>query len=664
MKVVVFGGTTEGRVLAQAVAESRIKLHVCVATAYGASLLPSDKNIIIHQGRMDEQEMERFLKKIMPSCCLDATHPYADVVTENVCRTCGRLAIPYFRVYRQQEDAEDVRFVKSVEEAAEFLKGVSGNIFLATGSKELEKYTVIPDYQSRCTVRVLPTVEALTKCSTLGFWGKHLIAMQGPFSEELNYGMLKQSSSQWMVTKNSGKEGGFSEKCEAALRAGARLIVVERPKETEEEPGRIKKMTLPEAVRFLSSLAETIPEKRRKIWLISAGPGNPDLLTKRACQLIRESDVLIGSERMLASCGAVVKEAEKKPVFQSYRKKEIADFIKNHVEYQKIAVLYSGDIGLYSGAKGMRALLKAYEVEEVSGVSSVSYFLNRLGVPRERTVVISMHGQQENVISLLREHEKVCVLLGESGQIARISRELLALDMKKVTITVGERLSYNEERITSGSPADFQTQEFDALSVALFENPKARKPVVCAGIPDESFLRGKVPMTKEEIRILSVSKLKLTEDSILYDVGAGTGSLSVEAARLCKKGRIYAIEKNPQAIELICQNRRQFQVENLEVVEGTAPACLENLPAPTHAFIGGSSGKLAEIIDRIMKKNPKARFVINAVTLETISEIERLAEKYSDVRKPEIVQVNVAKGKKLGKYHFMEAENPVMIVAF
>ena len=664
MKIVVFGGTTEGRVLAQAVAGSKVKLHVCVATAYGASLLPSDKNIIIHQGRMDEQEMERFFKKIMPSCCLDATHPYADLVTENVYRTCSRLAIPYFRVCRQPEDAEEVRFVKSVEEAAEFLKDTSGNIFIATGSKELEKYTIIPDYQSRCTVRVLPTMEALEKCSVLGFQGKYVVAMQGPFSEELNYGMLKQSSSQWMVTKNSGKEGGFSEKCEAASRAGAKMIVVERPKEAEEEAGRIKKMTLQEAVRFISSLAETIPEKRRKVWLIGAGPGNPELLTKKACQLIQESDVLIGSERMLALGAAVVKEAEKKPVFKSYRKKEIADFIKTHVEYQKIAVLYSGDIGFYSGAKGMRTLLKAYEVEEVPGVSSVSYFLNRLGVSRDRTVVISLHGQQENVISLLREHEKVCVLLGEPGQIAQISRELLAFDMKKVTITVGERLSYSEERIISGSPADFQAQEFDALSVALFENPKARKPVVCAGIPDEGFLREKVPMTKEEIRTLSVSKLRLTEDSILYDVGAGTGSISVEAARLCKKGRVYAIEKNSQAVELIRQNRKLFQVENLEVIWGTAPKCLDDLSVPTHAFIGGSSGKLTEIIDRIMKKNPKVRFVINAATLETISEIERLAKIYSDLRKMEIIQVNVARSKRLGNYHFMEAENPVMIVSF
>lgn len=666
MKIVIFGGTAEGRKLVEAAPSGDLKLHICVATEYGASLLPERENVMIHQRAMEENEMEAFLAETAPSYCLDATHPYAALVTKNVQKACLKLKIPYIRVFREEGNSGDFISVESVAAAAEFLKGVSGNIFLTTGSKELDKYTVIPDYKTRCFARVIPSVEVLEKCNALGFFGRNLIAMQGPFSEEINYAMLRQTESEWMVTKNSGREGGYQEKCEAAIRAGVKIVVVERPEEVERA---CSVMSLSEALQFLESLSpsaakkEPPVERKRKVVLVGAGPGNPEYLTKKAADAIKNSDVLIGAERMLA-VGAALLEGEGKPFFISCRKEEIAAFLREHEEYQKAAILYSGDIGFYSGAKGMRALLDEFEIEEASGVSSVVYFLNRLGIPWHETTLISLHGKQENLLPLIREKKWVCALLGERGQIPHISKKLLQAGLTEVKITVGERLSYPEERIAVGKPSSFENQEFEALSVALFENPNPVKRSVCAGISDEEFLRGRVPMTKEEIRTLSLSKLHLTEDAVIYDVGAGTGSLSVEAARLCTAGRVYAIERKPEAAELIRKNKVHFQVENLEVVEGSAPECLTGLPAPTHVFIGGSGRRLPEIIEEIRKKNPGARFVINAVTLETIAEIEALRKKLPDLPKMEIIQVNVARSRRLGEYHLMDAENPVMIAAF
>lgn len=666
MKIVIFGGTAEGRKLVEAAPSGDLKLHICVATEYGASLLPERENVMIHQGAMEENEMEAFLAETAPSYCLDATHPYAALVTKNVQKACLKLKIPYIRVFREEGNSGDFVSVESVAAAAEFLKGVSGNIFLTTGSKELDKYTVIPDYKTRCFARVLPSVEVLEKCNTLGFFGRNLIAMQGPFSEEINYAMLRQTESEWMVTKNSGREGGYQEKCEAAIRAGVKIVVVERPEEVERA---CSVMSLSEALQFLESLSPSAAkkehpvERKRKVVLVGAGPGNPEYLTKKAADAIKNSDVLIGAERMLA-VGAALLEGEGKPSFISCRKEEIAAFLREHEEYQKAAILYSGDIGFYSGAKGMRALLDEFEIEEASGVSSVVYFLNRLGIPWHETTLISLHGKQENLLPLIREKKWVCAFLGERGQISHISKKLLQAGLTEVKITVGERLSYPEERIAAGKPSSFKNQEFEVLSVALFENPNPVKRSVCAGISDEEFLRGRVPMTKEEIRTLSLSKLHLTEDAVIYDVGAGTGSLSVEAARLCTAGRVYAIERKPEAAELIRKNKVHFQVENLEVVEGSAPECLTGLPAPTHVFIGGSGRRLPEIIEEIRKKNPGARFVINAVTLETIAEIEALRKKLPDLPKMEIIQVNVARSRRLGEYHLMDAENPVMIAAF
>lgn len=662
MEIVVFGGTVEGRLLAEALLNRKIKLHVCVATEYGASLLPESENIIIHQGRMEEEEMEVFLKETAPSWCLDATHPYASLVTANLRNACEKQKIPYIRVCRREESLGDFTSVGSVEEAAEFLKTVRGNILITTGSKELEKYTVIPGYETRCFVRVLPTIPVLEKCQELGFSGRNLAAMQGPFSEEVNYALLKQTDSTWLVTKNSGKEGGYQEKCEAALRAGANILVIERP---NEESGEEKNtMSLREAVSFLQSLDKEGKQQKRVLSLIGMGPGAPGLLTGEALNAIRQSEVLIGAGRMLDICMAALPEAKKKPVFQSYVKEEIANFLKEHQEFYRAAILYSGDIGFYSGAKGIRELLTDFETEEISGIPSPVYFLNKLGIPWEDTLLLSCHGQQMNLIPLIREYKKICVLLGKKTQISEISRKLNGFHMDHIKITVGEKLSYPEERIVSGNPMEMEGREFDSLSVALFENPAPDARKVCAGIRDEEFLRGRVPMTKEEIRILSLSKLKLTEDAVVYDVGAGTGSVCVEAALLCKKGQVYAIEQKPEAAALIQENKVRFQAENLEIIQAAAPDCLKELPAPTHVFIGGSGRKLADIIAAVRRKNQRARFVVNAVTLETINSLAKIKEQFPEYGNMEVIQVNVAKSRPLGGYHFMNAENPVMIISF
>lgn len=184
------------------------------------------------------------------------------------------------------------------------------------------------------------------------------------------------------------------------------------------------------------------------------------------------------------------------------------------------------------------------------------------------------------------------------------------------------------------------------------------------GIPDEEFIRGQIPMTKENIRILSVAKLHLQENAIVYDIGAGTGSVTVEMAQLCPKGKIYAIEQKEEGCDLILKNVRKFQLGNVELCHGIAPDCMGQLEPPTHVFIGGSSGKLLDIVEGIRKKNPGTRFVVNAITLETISSLMELSEKYPEYTDMEITEVSIANSKVIGKHHMMQGENPIYIASF
>ena len=279
MKVVIFGGTTEGRQLAGYLIQlnkqqkmQNIQVHVCVASEYGAQVLPEDDALKVHVGRLEQADMQEFLQEVQADICVDATHPYAVIVTQNIYQACKVVGVPYVRVRRdmqeEQENADpamqeepvnadpdmqmsgthigdvdgkrytdetsDSIYVGDIQAAVDYLKGVTGNILITTGSKELHLYTQIPDYGSRCTARVLPTRSVVEACTELGFTGKHLICMQGPFDLEMNLATLRYANADYMVTKASGKNGGYDEKCEAALAAGVQLVVIGRPKEQVE----------------------------------------------------------------------------------------------------------------------------------------------------------------------------------------------------------------------------------------------------------------------------------------------------------------------------------------------------------------------------------------------------------------------------------------------
>lgn len=691
-KTALFAGTAEGRELAQILTQSKGEVHVCVTTKYGASLIPHAENIHIHTGRMEEEDMEIFLKEKGITLCLDATHPYADKVTENIRRACEKLHIERMRILRREENAAkeaDCVFVASVEEAVAYLEHTKGNVLVTTGSKELKKYTALTDYKNRIFARVLSTADVAAACKEIGFEGKNLICMQGPFSEELNYAMLKQLNGAYLVTKSSGTAGGFEEKCEAAHRAGAKLVIIGRPREKEQG------VSLDEAVLILKKRLgisgcqwekDVFYPAKRQVYLIGAGVGDPKLMTAEARECLDRCDCIIGAKRILDICG----KRDDRIFYESYRGEEIAAFLEEQKQLHRIGLVFSGDMGFYSAARRIEPYLKNFQIFRIPGIASPVYFLDRLGIPWEDVKLTSCHGKEICMTSFLQRYKRVCVLLGKEDDVARICGELLYAGMDHVRVTVGERLSYGDERISKGNVQELAYANFDPLSVALFENEKiienkapwemgsdcsetaflekAEKSLskggICPGISDEQFIRGRVPMTKEEIRILSLAKLHMKPDMVLYDIGAGTGSISIEAALQCPGSRIYAVEKNPEGIGLLKDNMEKFHVSGIIPIEGSAPEILEGLESPTHVFIGGSGNRLLEIVKGVRSKNPKARFVVNGVTLETMGAMEKIRREFPQYENMEIVQVSISKGKKVGEHTMMLGQNPIYICSF
>lgn len=230
-QILLFAGTSEGRQLAERLSACGVSLFVSVATAYGELLL-NHAHASVLQGRMDREEMVLFLRTHPIDCVVDATHPYAVLATENILAACRETETEYFRLLREEATPQwqgDCFYVATAQEAAEALAELPGNVLLTTGSKELSAFVNVPHYQDRLFVRMLPTEEAVCKGSSLGFAPGHLICMQGPFSEELNLALFHQFQIQILVTKESGKAGGFWEKLRAAQKAGVRTVVIGRP---------------------------------------------------------------------------------------------------------------------------------------------------------------------------------------------------------------------------------------------------------------------------------------------------------------------------------------------------------------------------------------------------------------------------------------------------
>ncbi len=182
-------------------------------------------------------------------------------------------------------------------------------------------------------------------------------------------------------------------------------------------------------------------------------------------------------------------------------------------------------------------------------------------------------------------------------------------------------------------------------------------------LDDDEFIRDKVPMTKASVRHLSVLKLGLSEGDVVYDIGSGTGSIACEIALQSDSLKVYAIEMKHEACELISRNADKFMLKNIRVIEGKAPAAFDGLEAPDCAFIGGSSGNLKDILDALNSMKRGIRVVINAVSLETMAEIQSVIKEF-EISGLEIEQVSVSRSREIGNYHLMTAENPVMIASF
>ncbi|ACL75638.1 bifunctional cobalt-precorrin-7 (C(5))-methyltransferase/cobalt-precorrin-6B (C(15))-methyltransferase [Ruminiclostridium cellulolyticum] len=389
---------------------------------------------------------------------------------------------------------------------------------------------------------------------------------------------------------------------------------------------------------------------KKKLYIIGAGTGSEDFLTQRALKLMEICDVIYStSHRFLSDSRIKVTECSVT---------EIPKLIEASQD-QNIALLVSGDTGFFSITGSLSEKLEnKVDIEVVCGISSLQYFCSKTGNSYENIKVVSLHGRERNILGLISYNPKVFVLTGGENKAHSICKSLSEHGLTEVKAIVGENLSMPEERIVRGTVKELAGYTFGNLAVMLLVNQN----YVNCYIPlnDKDFQRGNVPMTKEEVRAVTLAKLAIQPCDTVFDIGAGTGSVAIEMARRAFDGRVYAIEKHPEALDLICKNRVKLGAYNIKVVSGTAPDIFEGLPVPDRAFIGGSSGNMAEIVWYLTEINPGIHIVANAITLESLNAAINSFEENGF--ETEVVCINSSVSKKVGGYHMMNANSPVYII--
>lgn len=392
------------------------------------------------------------------------------------------------------------------------------------------------------------------------------------------------------------------------------------------------------------------------VTLIGMGSGQPENLTLQGLAALRQADLILGARRLLAVLPAGCTENRA----AAYRPDEVAELLQTSGAENAVLV-YSGDTGFYSGASSMMEKLEALGVRArvLPGLSSIQLLAAALGRPWQEWNLVSAHGRTCDPVAECMQGRPTFFLTGGSEDPATLCAQLAAEGFGDVQGVVGQCLGTPEEKLFRGSVKELAAGRFNSLSVLLVEAVEGL-PRRAPGLPDEAFERGDVPMTKQEVRAAVLAKLAVRPEDILWDVGAGTGSVSVELALAAPRGRVYAVECRPEGCALIKANREKFRTRNLVLVEGLAPAALSDLPAPDAVFIGGSKGSLAAIVDAALDKNPDARICVSAIALETLS--AAVAALTAKGRTVQVSQIAVSRAKAVGGLHLMMAQNPIYLI--
>lgn len=397
-------------------------------------------------------------------------------------------------------------------------------------------------------------------------------------------------------------------------------------------------------------------DQTRRVLVVGVPPSGPEGLPADLRRRIAEAEILCGGKRQLAWFPGIGRE-------QWPLQKDLDQFVKQLLAvdgHRRIVVLASGDPLLFGIGSYLRKHFPPDRFEFVPHVSAVQEAFARVGEPWEDAVIASVHARPlEQAIIAVRMHCKVAVLTDETNTPAHLAEALLAAGVPDCRVVVAEDLGLPTERVTDALLTSIRQSCFSGLNVVLIlQQEESRTPLL--GIPDAELAHRDGMITRQEVRAIALSWLGLTEGSLVWDIGAGSGSISIEAGRLATKGRVFAIERDHRQAASLEANLRRHTA-NVTVVYGEAPGILSTLPDPDAVLIGGSGGKLVEILNTCWKRlRAGGHVVVNLVLLDHLTEAWAWCQR--NQIQPEVALVQVSKARPLSDSFRFEGTTPVYLL--
>lgn len=390
-----------------------------------------------------------------------------------------------------------------------------------------------------------------------------------------------------------------------------------------------------------------------KITVAGTGPGSPYLYTEEMKEAVENADTVLTALRTTEYLHVLNRNVLVMSV------SDITAYLDKHCsEATDICVAAGGDTGFYSIASTIAARMEGKaDVRYICGISSMQYFAAAAGHSYENMKLVSFHGRNGSLVPYVCYNKSVFALTGGRVKAGSLIKDLAASGLGSTEIFAGENLTLENQRIVRGKASELIDEEFGDLTVMIADNigysDKYRT------LKDSEFIRGRVPMTKEAVRILAAAELEIKPTDVVYDIGAGTGAASCAFALKANENFVYAAEKKAEGIELIKANMNRLGIRNIRLIEGSAPECMREFPPADKAFIGGS-GNLENIVQTILSKNNQTMILITAVSLETLHEAISIFEKTGI--EPAILCANIASADRKGRHTLMKAENPIYLI--
>jgi precorrin-6Y C5,15-methyltransferase (decarboxylating) len=396
---------------------------------------------------------------------------------------------------------------------------------------------------------------------------------------------------------------------------------------------------------------------QQKIYLVGAGIEGWEGFSTTALAVIDKTEVMIGHQRHLDIFPAY---GGSKMVLGPLS--ELLEFLKE--TEKRVVILASGDPNFFGISRFLLRNIPKERIAIFANVTSMQYAFSRIKEPWDDAIFVSAHGRGLHAaVDKIVASEKACVLTDKLNTPAAIAREMIERGAEGYEAWLCEDLGLDSEKFTRTDVRGLLELKASDLNILIliktYEPNLVHYPLI--GIADDEFQTVKKLITKQEVRAVTLAKLQLQDDLVMWDIGAGSGSVSIEASNLMPNGRIFALERNPPCVAFIAENLKKFCARNVKLVEAYAPDGLDELPDPDRVFIGGAGGQLEEIIGTVDRRlKPDGLIVLNAVTLDTLAKsVEYLEDHGYDV---EASCVNISRTRKLTEYKLFEAQNPVYII--